>query len=155
MDELESALEGGIHARNEWGLEFSWQEFLEPLRTLKELVVQNQSLMRVSLDVLSALEAPMKEKPAQSEYSLLTLYQKPYGMVRRRNDENQILVTVDNRSRSEVRFSSVPDYIPPHTCSGTEVQTILLHYCRCIGIIDNTISRCHPLYPVYSCVICW
>jgi len=70
--------------------------------------------MRVSLDILSALEAPMKEKPAQSEYSQLTLYKKPYGMVRRRNDENQILVTVDNRSRSEVRFSSVPDYIPPY-----------------------------------------
>jgi hypothetical protein len=34
-------------------------------------------------------------------------------MVRRRNDENQILVSVDNRSRSEVRLSTVPDYIPP------------------------------------------
>jgi hypothetical protein len=70
MDELESALEGGIHARNVWGLEFSWKEFLEPLRTLNEMVAQNRSLMRVSLDVLSALEAPMKEKPAQVEYSL-------------------------------------------------------------------------------------
>jgi hypothetical protein len=113
MDELESALEGGIHARNVWGLEFSWQEFLEPLRTLNELVAQNQDLMRVSLDVLSALEAPMKEKPAESEYSQLTLYQRPYGIVRRRNDENQILVSVDNRSRSEVRLSSVPDFSPP------------------------------------------
>ncbi len=112
MDELESALEGGIHARNVWGLEFSWEEFLEPLRTLNELIAQNQSLMRVPLDVLSALEAPMKEKPAQAEYSQLTLYQKPYGMVRRRNDENLFLVTVDNRSRSEVQLSSVPDFIP-------------------------------------------
>ncbi len=112
MDELESALEGGIHARNVWGLEFSWQEFLEPLRTLNELVAQNQDHMQVSLDVLSALEAPMKEKPAESEYSQLTLYQKPYGMVRRRNDENQILVTVDNRSRSEVRLSGVSDFSP-------------------------------------------
>jgi hypothetical protein len=68
--------------------------------------------MRVSLDVLSALEAPMKEKPAQAEYSQLTLYQKPYGMVRRRYDENQFLVTVDNRSRSEVQVSSVTDFIP-------------------------------------------
>ena len=111
LDELESALEGGIHARNVWGLEFSWKEFLEPLRTLNEMVVQNQSLMRVSLDVLSALEAPMKEKPAQAEYSQLTLYQKPYGMVRRRNDENKFLVTVDNRSRSEVQLSSGTDFI--------------------------------------------
>jgi hypothetical protein len=112
MDELESALEGGIHAQNVWGLEFSWEELLEPLRTLNELVAQNQSLMRVSLDVLSALEAPLKEKPAQAEYSQLTLYQKPYGMVRRRNDENQFLVTVDNRSRSEVQLSPVSDIIP-------------------------------------------
>jgi hypothetical protein len=87
MDELESALEGGIHAQNVWGLEFSWEELLEPLCILNELVAQNQSIMRVPLDVLSALEAPMKEKPAQAEYSKLTLYQKPYGMVRRRNDE--------------------------------------------------------------------
>ena len=112
MDELESALEGGIHAQNVWGLEFSWEELLEPLRTLNELVAQNQSLMRVPLDVLSALEAPLKEKPAQAEYSQLTLYQKPYGVVRRRNDENQFLVTVDNRSRSEVQLSSVTDFTP-------------------------------------------
>ena len=112
MDELESALEGGIHAQNVWGLEFSWEELLEPLRTLNEMVAQNQSLMRVPLDVLSALEAPMKEKPAQAEYSQLTLYQKPYGMVRRRNDENQFLVTVDNRSRSQVQVSSVSDIFP-------------------------------------------
>jgi hypothetical protein len=112
MDELESALEGGIHAQHVWGLEFSWEELLEPLRTLNELVAQNQSLMRVPLDVLSALEAPVKEKPAQAEYSQLTLYQKPYGMVRRRNDENQFLVKVDNRSRSEVQLSPFTDFIP-------------------------------------------
>jgi len=53
----------------------------------------------------------MKEKPAQAEYSQLTLYQKPYGVVRRRNDENLFLVTVDNRSRSEVQLSTVPDFI--------------------------------------------
>jgi hypothetical protein len=111
IDELESALEGGIHARNVRGLEFSWQE-LEPLRILNELVAKNQSLKRVPLDVLSALEAPMKEKSAQAEYSQLTLYQKPYGMVRRRNDENQFLVTVDNRSHSEVQISSVTDFTP-------------------------------------------
>jgi len=112
MDELESALEGGINAQHVWALEFSWEELLEPLRTLNELVAQNQSLMRVPLDVLSSLEAPVKEKPAQAEYSQLTLYQKPYGMVRRRNDENQFLVKVDNRSRSEVQLSSFTDFIP-------------------------------------------
>ena len=112
MDELESALEGGIHAQNVWGHEFSWEELLEPLRTLNKLVAKNQSIMRVSLDVLSALEAPMKEKSAQAEYSQLTLYQKPYGMVKRRNDENQFLVTVDNRSRSEVQLSSISDVLP-------------------------------------------
>jgi len=112
MDELESALEGGIHAQHVWGLEFSWEELLEPLRTLNELVAQNQNLMRVPLDVLSALEAPVKEKPAQAEYSQLTLYQKPYGMVRRRNDENKFLVKVDNRSRSEVQLSPFTDFIP-------------------------------------------
>ena len=112
MDELESALEGGIHAQNVWGLEFSWENLLEPLRTLNEMIAQNQNLMRVSLDVLSALEAPMKEKPVQAEYSQLTLYQKPYGMVRRRNDENRFLVTVDNRSRSEVQLSPVTDILP-------------------------------------------
>jgi hypothetical protein len=112
LDELESALEGGIHAQNVWGHEFPWEHFLEPLRILNEMIAQNQSLMRVSLDVLSALEAPMKDIPAQSEYNQLALYQKPYGMVRRRNDENRILVTVDNRSRSEIQISSVPDSTP-------------------------------------------
>jgi hypothetical protein len=112
MNELESALEGGIHAQNVWGLEFSLEELLEPLRILNELVAQNQSLMRVPLDVLSALEAPMKEKPAQAEYSQLTLYQKPFGMVRKRSDENQFLVMVDNRTRSQVQVSSVSDISP-------------------------------------------
>jgi hypothetical protein len=112
IDELESALEGGIHAQNVWGLEFSWEQFLEPLRALNELIAQNQNLMRVPLDVLSALEAPVKEKPAQAEYSQLTLYQKPYGMVRRRNDENQVLVKVDSRSRSEVQLTPFTDFMP-------------------------------------------
>jgi hypothetical protein len=109
MDELESALEGGIHARNEWSLEFSWEKFLIPLRTLNELVAKNQSSMRVSLNTLAALEAPMKEKPLQADYAQLTTYQKPYGTVTRKNQNNQILVTVDNRSHSEVQLLSVPD----------------------------------------------
>jgi hypothetical protein len=109
MDELESALEGGIHARNEWSLEFSWEEFLTPLRTINELVAKNQSSMRVSLNTFAALEAPMKEKSLQAEYSQLTPYQKPYGTVTRKNRENQILVMIDNRSHSEVQLLSVPD----------------------------------------------
>ncbi len=110
--ELESALEGGIHAQNEWGLEFSWQELLDPLRNLNNLVEKSHSTMQLSLDVLSALEAPLKTPPAQEVYSQLTLYQKPYGMVRKRNDENRFLVTVDNRSHSEVQLSSATDIIP-------------------------------------------
>ena len=112
MDELESTLEGGIHAQNVWGLAFSWEDLLEPLRTLNELVAQNQNLLRVSLDVLSALEVPLKEKSAQAEYSQLTLYQKPYGTVMRRNDENRFLLTVDNRPHSEVQLSSMSEVLP-------------------------------------------
>jgi hypothetical protein len=108
MDELESALEGGIHARNEWSLEFSWEEFLTPLRTLNDLVARHQTTMRVPLDTLAALEAPMKEKALQADYAQLTLYQKPYGTVTRKNQENQILVTIDNRPHSEVQLLSVP-----------------------------------------------
>jgi hypothetical protein len=109
--ELEFALEGGIHAQNEWGLEFSWQELLDPLRNLNELVEKSQSPMRVSLDVLSALEAPMKMHPAQTDYSPLTLYQKPFGVLRKRNDENRFLVKVDNRSHSEVQISAATDFM--------------------------------------------
>ncbi|MDD1701226.1 MAG: hypothetical protein LUQ04_10625 [Methanoregula sp.] len=112
VDELESALEGGLHAQNVWGLEFSWRELLEPLHTLNELIAESQSRMWVSLDVLSALEAPMKGKPAQAEYSQLIPYQKPYRELRRRNEVNRFLVKVDNRSRSEVQLSTFSDFIP-------------------------------------------
>ena len=109
MDELESALEGGIHARNEWSLEFSWEDLLTPLRTLNDLVAQYQTPMRVSLNTLAALEAPMKGKPRQADYDQLTPYQKPYRAVMGKNQENQILVTIDNRSHSEVQLLSAPD----------------------------------------------
>src|SRR5665647_371380 len=109
MDELESALEGGIHARNEWSLEFSWEDLLTPLRTLNDLVAQYQTPMRVSLNTLAALEAPMKGKPRQADHDQLTPYQKPYRAVMGKNQENQILVTIDNRSHSEVQLLSAPD----------------------------------------------
>ncbi len=111
MDELESALEGGIHARNMWGLEFSWEIFLRPLRTLNEMILQNQSSMRVPLMSSPLLKHRRRKNLHRVEYSQLTLYQKPYGMMRKRNDETRILVTVDNHSRSEVQLAPVPDFI--------------------------------------------
>ena len=111
-DELESALEGNPRAQDAWGLDFSWEELLEPLRILNERIAQSQIPVRRSLEVLSALEAPVKIQPAQTDYSPLTLYQNPAGLVRRRNDENRILVKVDNRPRSEVLVAHAPDYIP-------------------------------------------
>lgn len=111
-DELESALEGNPRAQDARGLDFSWEELLEPLRILNERIAQSQIPMRRSLEVLSALEAPVKIQPAQADYSPLILYQNPAGLVRRRNDENRILVKVDNRPRSEVLVAHAPDYIP-------------------------------------------
>jgi hypothetical protein len=111
-DELESALEGNPRAQDARGLDFSWEELLEPLRILNERIAQSQIPVRRSLEVLSALEAPVKIQPAQTDYSPLILYQNPGGLVRRRNDENRILVKVDNRPRSEVLVAHAPDYIP-------------------------------------------
>ncbi|MGA2913804.1 MAG: hypothetical protein ABSE07_09850 [Methanoregula sp.] len=109
-DELESALEGNPRTQDAWDLDFSWEEFLKPLHTLNERIAQGQIPMGRSLEVLSALEAPVKIKPAQADYSPVTLYQNP-GLVRRRYDENRILVKVDNRPHSEVQVAPAADYI--------------------------------------------
>jgi hypothetical protein len=111
-DELESALEGNPRAESAWGLDFSWEELLEPLRILNERLAQSQVPMRRSLEVLSALEAPVKIQPAQADYSSVSLYRNPTGLVRKRNDENKILIKVDNRPHSEVLVAPAPDYIP-------------------------------------------
>jgi len=111
-DELESALEGNPRAHDARGLDFSWEELLGPLRILNGQIEQSQIPMHRSLEVLSALEAPVKIQPAQADYSSLTLYRNSAGLVRRRNDENRILVKVDNRPRSEVVVAPAHDYIP-------------------------------------------
>ena len=106
IDELESALEGKSRPGDAKGLDFSWEDLLDPLRILNERIAQGQVPARRSLEVLSALEAPVK-----TDYPM-QLYQNPAGLVRRRSDENRILVKVDNRPRSEVQLAHVPDYIP-------------------------------------------
>ena len=103
---LESALEGKPRFEDLNGLDFSWEDLLDPLRILNERIMQGQVPARRSLEVLSALEAPVK-----TDYPM-QLYQNPAGLVRRRSDENRILVKVDNRPRSEVQLAHVPDYIP-------------------------------------------
>ena len=113
IDEFESALDGGLHAQNEWDLEFSWEGLLTPLRELYGMITNSQNLMLVPLDVLFALEAPMTVKHAQAEYTQLALYQNPYGMLRKRNDENQFLVKVDNYAHSEVHLSAPADFVSP------------------------------------------
>ena len=120
IDELESALEGNPRPQDARGLDFSWEDLLEPLRTLNERIAQSQIPARRSLEVLSALEAPVNS-PAQTDYSPLILYQNPAGLVRRRNDENRILVKVDNRPRSEVLVAHAPDYIPVVSVTGLSV----------------------------------
>jgi hypothetical protein len=105
-EELESALEGITHPQEGSDLDLSWEVLLEPLRTLNERIAIGQVPVRRSLEVLTALEAPIK-----TDY-LPTLYQTPPMMVRRRSDENRILVKVDNRPRSEVQLAHAPDYIP-------------------------------------------
>jgi hypothetical protein len=105
-DELESALEGKPRSPDLQGLDFSWEDLLDPLRKLNERIAQGQVPVRRSLEVLSALEAPVK-----TDYPM-QLYQNPAGLVRRRSDENRILVKVDNRPHSEVQLAHVPDYTP-------------------------------------------
>ena len=105
-EELESALEGVPHPQEGRDLDLSWEVLLEPLRTLNEKIALGQVPVRRSLEVLTALEAPIK-----TDYPI-ALYQTPPMMVRRRSDENRILVKVDNRPRSELQLEHTPDYIP-------------------------------------------
>ena len=113
LDDLETVLEGGIHDRNIEGLEFSWDLLLEPLRILHKTLSQRKGSQRISFDVLSALEEPLKINPALTEYSPLTLYQEPYRAMKRRNEENLFLVKVDNRERSKIQLSPATDFILP------------------------------------------
>jgi hypothetical protein len=110
-DELESALEGATRAPDVWDLDFPWESLVQPLRTINEQIAQSQIPVIRSREVLSALEAPVKAWPALPDYSPITLYQNPSGLSRRRNDDNQILVKVDHRPRSEVQLAADSDYI--------------------------------------------
>jgi len=110
-DELESALEGASRAPDVWDLDFPWESLVQPLSTLNERFAQSQIPIIRSREVLSALETPVKAWPALPDYSPLTLYHNPTGLSRRRNDDNQILVKVDNRPHSEVQLAAASDYI--------------------------------------------
>jgi len=113
IDEFESALDGGLHTKNEWNLEFSWEELQKSVRELAEMIEKDQSRVAVPLDVLSALEAPMPSTHTQAEFSQLARYQYPYGAVRKRTDENRFLVQVDTSTQREVQLSSPADVISP------------------------------------------
>jgi len=117
IDEFESALDGGLHAKNEWDLEFSLEELQKSLKELAEMIEKDQARGAVPLDVLSALETPMPSTNAQAGFSQLALYQYPYGAVRKRADENRFLVQVDNSPQREVQLASPADYISPEPSS--------------------------------------
>jgi hypothetical protein len=113
IDEFESALDGGLNDKNEWDLEFSWENLQKSVRELAEMIEKDHNLTAVPLDVLSALEAPMTSINAPAEFSQIALYQYPYRGVRKRVDENRFLVQVDNSAQSEVHLSSPADFISP------------------------------------------
>jgi hypothetical protein len=115
--EFESALDGGLHAKNEWDLEFSWEELHKSVKKLAEMIEKSQSRVAVPLDVLSALEAPMSSTNAQAEFSQMAPYQYPYGAVRKRIDENRFLVQVNNSTQSEIQLSSPAVLISPEQTS--------------------------------------
>jgi hypothetical protein len=113
IDEFESALDGRLHAKSEWDLEFSWEELQKSVKELAEMIEKDQNRVAVPLDVLSALEAPMASTNGQADFSQLALYRYPYGAVRKRIDENRFLVQVDNATQREVQLSSPADVISP------------------------------------------
>ena len=58
IDEFESALNGGLHAKNEWDLELSWEEIQKSVRELAEMIEKDQHGAMVPLDVLQHLKRP-------------------------------------------------------------------------------------------------
>jgi hypothetical protein len=113
MEELENTLEGGVHARNTWGLEFSWEQLTEPLKTLNALFAQRQVSMAPSLDLLTALEEPLRLPAAMADYPGLAVYQEPYRAMRRRNQPNTFLIRIDDRQHSTVQLYHDPGVIVP------------------------------------------
>ena len=117
IDEFESALNGGLHAKNEWDLELSWEEIQKSVRELAEMIEKDQHGAMVPLDVLAALEAPIRSTNEKAEFGQVALYQYPYGPVRKRIDENRFLVQVDTSTQSVVLPSSPADLISPELSS--------------------------------------
>jgi hypothetical protein len=148
IDEFESALDGGIHGKNEWDLEFSWEELQKSVRELAEMIEKDQSRVVVPLDVLSALEAPMSSTHTQAEYSQLALYQYPYGAVRKRNDEKRFLVRVDDSPQREVQLASPADYISPEL-SGEEKYKQYFSLASGISMILIILLACF-VFSLYS-----
>jgi hypothetical protein len=113
VDELESALDGEFPAQNDWEMEFVWEHFVQPLIEIREIIATSQKRLLVPLDVLAALESPVSVKPVNAGYSQLSPYQYPYGMLRKRNDENQFIINVDNFSHDEVQLYPPSEYAIP------------------------------------------
>jgi type II secretory pathway pseudopilin PulG len=113
VDELESALEGEFPSQNDWEMDFFWEELVQPLIEINEIIATSQKKQLVTLDVLAALESPLSAKPANSGYSQLSPYQYPYGMLRKRNDENQFIINVDNFSHDDVQLYTPSEYTTP------------------------------------------
>ena len=110
VDELESAIEGDFPAQNDWEMEFFWEQLVQPLIEIGEIIATSQKKLLVPLDVLAALESPISVKPVNTGYSQLSPYQYPYGKLRKRNDENQFIVNVDNFTQGEVSLYPPSDY---------------------------------------------
>jgi len=104
--EFESALDGGLHPKNQWDLESSREELHKSVKKLAEMMEKDQNRVAVPLDVLAALEAPLSSTNAHAEFSQMALYQYPHGAVRKRVDENRFLVQVDNSMQGEIQLSS-------------------------------------------------
>ena len=113
VDELESALDGDVPAQNDWVMEFSWEQLVQPLIEISEIIATSQKKLLVPLDVLASLESPLSVKPVNSGYSQLSPYQYPYGMLRKRSDENQFIIKVDNFTQGEVQLYPSSEYTTP------------------------------------------
>jgi hypothetical protein len=69
--------------------------------------------MAPSLDLLTALEEPLRLPAATAEYSGLAVYQEPFQALRRRNHEHTYLIRVDDRQNSSVQLYPDSNMISP------------------------------------------
>jgi len=118
-EELESALEGIPHPQEGSDFDLSWEVFLEPLRTLNE---------RIALGAgprCAGLWSPHRPRSTHQNRLSSRALPDPPMMVRRRSDENRILVKVDNRPHSEMQLAHAPDYIPVVASQGSPYKKFL------------------------------